>query len=75
MLLKLFKILSCLKTLLCQYINAVPNNWYLKPPWLPLISKKWIRFRLTTMYGAQGMLTFKDLISYLDWVRRYLKAK
>lgn len=46
-------------------------GWWRRPPFLPLPSPEYLRFRLETAYGGQGDRAPEpdDLITYLRWCR------
>ena len=44
------------------------NKWYRSPPFLPLPSKAFMRWRMETAYGRNGTaLPSRDLERYLRW--------
>lgn len=47
---------------------AVPG-WWRRPPFLPLPSKPYLRFRLETAYGDQRPPDPSDVITYLHWCK------
>ena len=48
-----------------------PTGWWRRPPFLPLPSEAYLRFRLETAYGGAGdhSLVPADLVTYLRWCR------
>ncbi|MEO6317985.1 MAG: hypothetical protein ABIP36_04305 [Acidimicrobiales bacterium] len=46
-------------------------GWWRRPPFLPLPSPGYLRFRLETAYGGHGdqPLEASDLVTYLRWCR------
>ena len=53
------------------------NRWYRRPPFLPVPSKAYVRWRMETAYGDGGMTVLaRDLERYLRWgsdMRRRMK--
>ncbi len=53
------------------------NRWYRRPPFLPLPSKAYMRWRMETAYGQDGtVVPSGDLERYLRWgsdMRRRMK--
>ena len=43
------------------------NRWYRRPPFLPLPSKAFMRWRMETAYGQNGTVPSGDLERYLRW--------
>lgn len=50
-------------------LRFVPAGWWRRWPPLPIPSRRYLRFRAETMYGAEGRLAPDDLIRYLEWCR------
>jgi hypothetical protein len=49
----------------------VPPKWWARWPPLPLPDRAYLRFRLQTAYGADGILVpASDVVGYLEWCRR-----
>jgi hypothetical protein len=48
-------------------------GWWRRPPFLPLPSRAYLRFRLQTAYGGDGTgpIEGEDLVSYLRWCRAW----
>jgi hypothetical protein len=48
-------------------------GWWRRPPFLPLPSAAYLRFRLTTAYGGDGRQapTPADVVTYLRWCRSW----
>ncbi len=47
------------------------RNWYRRPPFLPIPSAQYVRWRLETAYGDAGIRPPTDEIArYLAWSRR-----
>ena len=56
---------------LVEAISYSRRQWYLRPPFLPVPSMAYLRFRMETAYGtADALPASKDLVDYLDWCRR-----
>jgi hypothetical protein len=53
------------------FVLARPG-WWRRPPFLPLPSEGYLRFRLETAYGGAGdrPIEPEDLVAYLRWCRR-----
>ncbi|MDA3039738.1 MAG: hypothetical protein O3C27_09455 [Actinomycetota bacterium] len=53
--------------------SMTPRRWWAHPPFLPLPDRGWMAFRLETAYGgdARGPVRAEDLITYLEWRRRF----
>lgn len=51
-------------------LRFVPPRWWARWPPLPVPSRSYLRFRIETMYGADGQLDASDLVHYLEWCRR-----
>lgn len=46
----------------------VPARWWRRPPFLPVPDRDWLRFRMTTAYGASdGPIDVDDLLVWLAW--------
>ncbi len=50
--------------------RLVPPRWWRRWPPLPLPPPDYARFRMETMYGAEGRLDPEELVRYLEWCRR-----
>ena len=51
--------------------TAAPG-WYRRPPFLPVPSGEYLRFRLVTQYGdADHRPEPADVVNYLAWCRRW----
>lgn len=52
--------------------RMVPTRWWSRPPFLPLPSRDYLRFRRETYYGS-GTAPFEpqDVLKYLRWVRTW----
>jgi hypothetical protein len=59
--------------------RIVRSNWWRRPPFLPVPSRSYIRFRLETQYGTIGSRELGamahtvagDVLKYLRWVREW----
>ncbi len=49
--------------------------WYRRFPYLPVPTREYVEFRLSTAYGQAGVpsgpAAGSDLITYLEWAKRY----
>jgi hypothetical protein len=50
--------------------RLVPPRWWRHAPFLPLPSRRYVRFRLRTQYGATGEPEPGDVVTYLEWCRQ-----
>jgi len=49
-----------------------PRGWWSRPPFLPVPSSSYARFRMETQYGEKTSApTVSDVLKYLQWVRRW----
>ena len=47
------------------------DGWYQRPPFLPLPSRKYVRWRMHTAYGEYDAVpSAADVIRYVRWVGR-----
>jgi hypothetical protein len=48
-------------------------GWWRHPPFLPLPTREYLRFRMETAYGGAGdqPLQADDLVTYLRWCRAF----
>ena len=44
-------------------------GWWRHRPFLPLLDRTYLRFRLETQYGIGGAPAPGDLVTYLEWCR------
>jgi len=52
--------------------RLAPRGWWRRPPFLPVPSSSYARFRMETQYGGESPLpTVSDVLKYLQWVRRW----
>jgi hypothetical protein len=57
-------------TALRQVRRTAPPGWWRRPPFLPLPSGAYMRFRLVTQYGAADhQPEVADVLNYLTWCR------
>jgi hypothetical protein len=50
--------------------RLVPARWWRRWPPFPWPPPDYVRFRIETMYGANGRIDPDDLVRYLEWCRR-----
>ena len=49
------------------------NEWYRRPPFLPLPPKEYIRWRMYTAYGdEQAIPPVEDILRFAAWRRRVM---
>lgn len=72
-------------TALRQMFRLSPRGWWRRPPYLPVPTAEYLRFRLVTAYGGDGSLPAArrrgsdqdepdladDVVSYLQWCRSW----
>ncbi len=58
-------------TALRQLLRSTPDRWYRRRPFLPMPTREYIHFRMTTQYGPDARLDPNDVISYLQWCRQW----
>lgn len=47
------------------------RRWFLRPPFLPLPARSYMRWRMYTAYGDEGAIpAVEDVIRYARWVGR-----
>ena len=52
------------------YGAFTPRRWWRQPPFVPMPSKSYVRWRLQTAYGSPALpLRPADVIDYLEWRR------
>lgn len=53
--------------------RLVPRRWWLRPPFLPVPHRDYVRFRHMTALGGDGSPPAEpdDLIQWLEWCRRW----
>jgi hypothetical protein len=55
-----------------QVLVLAAPGWWRRPPLLPVPDREYLRFRLQTAYGGDGLdceLVPGDLVAYLRWCR------
>lgn len=53
-----------------QWRRTTPTGWWRRPPFLPVPSREYIRFRLLTQYGdSEARASSVDVVNYLTWCR------
>jgi hypothetical protein len=53
-----------------QLRRSVRRQWWRHPPFLPLPSAEYVRFRMQTQYGDPAAApTADDVVDYLRWCR------
>lgn len=53
-----------------------PIGWWRRPPFLPIPSASYARFRMQTQYGGESAHpTVPDVLKYLRWVRQWDAAR
>jgi hypothetical protein len=53
-----------------QWWRTVPRGWWRRRPFLPVPTRPYVEFRLTTQYGANGHAPSPaDVLNYLAWCR------
>lgn len=51
-------------------VRTARRGWWRKPPFLPLPSAEYVRFRMLTNYGdGAAVPTTDDIVHYLAWCR------
>lgn len=56
--------------------RMIRRRWWRRPPFLPVPSASYVRFRLVTMYGGTGTgpVHPDDVVTWLEWCRRWPEA-
>jgi hypothetical protein len=56
-----------------QARRLVPPRWWRRPPFLPVPTADYLRFRLETAYGGAGdqAPAVDDVLTYLRWCRAF----
>lgn len=59
-----------------QVLLLAGRRWWARPPFLPLPTPAYLRFRLVTAYGGDGTdaeaaTVAADVVSYLRWCREW----
>ena len=53
-------------------VRLVPRRWWARPPFLPVPSRSYLRFRKEAYYGdSQTPFAPADVLKYLSWVRSW----
>jgi hypothetical protein len=58
-----------------QARRLVPHRWWRHAPFLPLPSRRYVRYRLRTQYGAAGAPDPSDVVTYLEWCREMARTQ
>ena len=59
-------------TAIRQIFVLAVDDWWKRPPFLPLPDRAYLRFRMQTMYGdADAGAESKDVITYLHWCKAW----
>ena len=59
------------------YRSLLPRHWWRSRPHLPLPDTEWLRYRMITAYGGDGVTVpdqhrrSSDLVDWLEWLRRW----
>lgn len=63
-------------TAIRQVRILAPNGWWRRAPYLPLPDAEYLRFRMVTAYGGEGVgqPTKSDVVTYLRWCRAWPDA-
>ncbi len=52
--------------------RVIPTRWWTRPPFLPVPSRAYLRFRKEAYYGdARAPFRADDVLKYLTWVRAW----
>ena len=62
-------------TALVQLRRTVPARWWRRPPFVPVPSRAYLRFRLHTQYGEAGAPEPRDVVTYLEWCRDMARSQ
>lgn len=58
-----------------QLFVLAPSGWWRRRPFLPLPDRRYLAFRLETMYGDAGAApSGTDVVTYLEWCRTHRQA-
>lgn len=59
-----------------QALALAGRGWWRRPPFLPLPSPEYLRFRIQTAYGGDGTQAPDpdDLVTYLQWCKSFRSA-
>ncbi|MEZ5169864.1 MAG: hypothetical protein R3A49_03855 [Acidimicrobiia bacterium] len=50
-------------------VGLSPRGWWRRPPYLPVPSRGYLRFRALTAYGRDRPPSRHDIVDYLAWCR------
>lgn len=54
------------------YVRLVPSRWWSRPPFVPLPSADYVRFRKEAYYGSEtALFAPQDVLKYLQWIRTW----
>jgi len=62
-------------TAIRQGLRAVPRDWWRVPPRLPRPDPAYVRFRIETAYGVDGIPRPEEVVRYLEWCRSTERAR
>jgi len=63
-------------TALKVLVRMTPRRWWSHPPFLPVPSRDYLRFRLETQYGSSTAPTDpNDVLEYLSWVKQWDRGR
>lgn len=62
-------------TALVQIRRLAVRGWWRRPPFLPLPSPDYLRFRLETQYGGDQVPEPGDVVTYLEWCRAFDRGR
>jgi hypothetical protein len=54
-----------------QALRLARPGWWRRPPFLPVPDRDYVRFRIQTAYGSNGVPAADDLVAYLSWCREF----
>jgi hypothetical protein len=54
-----------------QVVRLRRPGWWRRPPFLPVPDARWRRWRLVTVYGDDRPPTASDVVTWLEWRRRW----
>lgn len=57
-----------------QVTRMARGRWWTRPPFLPVPDPRYVRFRLETAYGTDGLGRAADVVRYLEWCRASERA-
>ena len=62
-------------TAVTQVRRLAPTRWWRRWPFLPLPDPGYLRFRLETQYGNDGVPDPADVVTYLHWCRTFRASR